>query len=131
MKLSIIVVLILCINISLYAGGFTLFESDILHQFVDINDQDQVTGVSDEFSEAVPESPEISQVSTSSGVYGLFIDGLKVVWGVIAFLLNIAYTPLGIFLSFDLPPIFGLLIGVPLVVIYLLAMIGFIRGFET
>lgn len=128
--LTRIVILILCINICLYAGGFTIFDNDILHQFVDINDQNMVTGISGNFSSAVPDSPTVSQVSTSSGIYGLFVDGIKITWGMVAFLLNIAYAPLGIFLNFDFPPMFGLLLGVPLIVAYMLAIIFFIRGFK-
>jgi len=57
-----------------------------------------------------------------------FLDSLRIVWAIIPTLFNIAITPVALLFANNLNPMFGLMIGVPFVIIYILAIFMFIRG---
>lgn len=67
------------------------------------------------------------------GINGLtsFIDVVDTVWSFITMLFNIALAPLTLFFSYNLPPMIGLMVGIPWAIIYILGIIWFIRGMPS
>ena len=84
-------------------------------------------------NEILQESNQLSEsidqplVRSGTGILE-FIDSIGAVTSFITFLLNLIFTPLGLFTGAGLPPIVGLLIGVPLIVILSIGMAYFIRS---
>lgn len=58
----------------------------------------------------------------------IFLDSLKVVWSFFTTLANVAFAPLAFFFNYDMPILIGILIGIPLSIIYVATIILAIRG---
>ena len=118
----------------LYIGGVRTFQGDILSQTIDIsgnleNDTFSVHGLNKNFTKLIPKDPQTADAQTGdTGGFNL-MDALYMGWGVIAFVLNIITAPVGIFLSVpNLPPIITFLFGLPIGVLFIIAIIYFIRS---
>ena len=123
-----IITLMLCINIMLYLGGFTLFEGDILHRFFTINDR-EITGLNESFKGSIPTQPQVAGITGSDTDYRL-TDIPKTIFALFLFLLNIMLAPLAIFTApeLNLPIEIGFMIGVPLALIMVFMIVDWLRG---
>jgi len=65
-------------------------------------------------------------IGTGGGVS--FLDALKIAWSIIPTLFNVATAGVMIFFIEGMPPIIGLLVGVPLTLVFILSIFAFIRG---
>ena len=129
-NLQTAIIFIVCINIVLFAGGVRVVggadnnETSFLDSIIDTNNYENngSLSVNSDFRDAVPSNFE----STGATETLSFIDVLKAVKSFLIFMVNIIFTPLGLFM--DLPPIAGLMFGVPLMVAGVLAFIYFVRS---
>ena len=65
----------------------------------------------------------------SIGAGGIsFLDGLDIIWAFFKTLWNIAFSPLIFFMNFRVPVFFGLLLGIPLTILYITTIVLAIRG---
>lgn len=117
-------IFIACINIVLFAGGVRVVDTNTLGNIVDTESyqQNESVRLSENFKNSVPQNFE--KTGETSGLS--FIDTLQGVSGFIIFIVNIIFTPIGLFAS--LPSIVGLMMGVPLVVATVMSLIYFIRS---
>jgi len=137
MKIGFVIMLILSINIMLYVGGVRVIEDNYVQSelysldantdFMSkiINTSSTQTHLSSDFQNTVPDS--FSESGDTSSILS-FIDTLGAVKDFVVFLVNIIFTPIGIFWMPGLPWQIGLLIGLPLIFAGVMGIILFIRG---
>lgn len=113
-----------CINIVLFVGGVRVVDNAALDSIIDTDtyENNDTVKMSDNFKSSVPQNFE--KTGETDGLS--FIDTLQGVKGMVLFLVNIIFTPIGLFAS--LPPIAGLMLGVPIVVGTVMSLIYFIRS---
>lgn len=124
-----IIVIIISINILLFVGGVRVVGDDsnsFLNRFVN---QDKYTNngtleLSDSLKNTVPTS---YSESSGSGLLS-FVDALGAVISFLVFLVNIIFTPIGLFTGAGLPVEVGLIVGIPLVVMLIFGIIYLIRS---
>ena len=119
------VIVMLCINIALTIGGGSLGGDDIISRLVNVGTNGKVS-LTNDLNDTLPASIEGGTVSTGSAIAG-FIDGLKLVGGVILLILSIAVAPFywPYILGF---PIYLTLMFVPFGMCFILGCIYVIRG---
>lgn len=121
-----LVITVLCINILLLLSGVQLIENDFMNKFIDVDaylEEDNLV-LQDDFKGTAPDNYE--GTSTSGGVLAFGIDALRAIKNFLIFIVNIVFTPLALFGS--LPAIFGVIIGLPLVVFLVFALVTFVRS---
>lgn len=124
-----IILLMLCINIMLYLGGFTLVDiggSNMLEQFVEFDAEGNPIGVG-EVQEKLPQKEE-GLISGFLNVVTNAIDPILMIGKFFAFLINISFAPIAIFFIPDMPIIVIFALGIPLMAMYALGLVWFIRG---
>lgn len=120
------IIVMLCINIALTIGGISLGGDDIISRLVNINPIDNKVTLTDNLNETLPDSMEPGSVTTGTSILG-FIDGLKMVGGVILLILSVAVAPF--YWPFVLGfPIWLTLLFVPFGMTFILGVIYVIRG---
>jgi hypothetical protein len=141
---SKIIVFIICLNLvalsvsglNYYGTGYQyLINDDYISEFLILDPASRLFGfggasfvITDEFTNVTGQAlePQSSGVNVVDSVVGVFLDGLKMALGVLAFL-----TPLPIIsfaVGLNLPIILMLFIFVPLVIRYLIAIAEIIRS---
>lgn len=122
------ILIIICINILLYVGGVRVVNTDTSTQFMgNFIDTSTNQSLSSNFTDIGEGMTDFSQSGVLSE--GLsFIDALRMVISFLSFIVNIIFTPFGLFIAGGLPPIVGLIVGLPLTVILVLGVAYFIRG---
>ena len=126
---SKLVILVLTFNLLLFVGGVRVVDTDtndFLNRFVNTTsyEVDGVVVLDDSFKDAVPTNYGNTQV----GDFITFIDAIAVIASFLIFLVNILFTPIGLFMGTGLPAEVGLLVGVPMVVGLVLGFIYFLRS---
>lgn len=119
------IILIACLNLVLFVGGVRVIEDNsVLNSFVNVDQysENNTVEVSDEFKNSVPTNFE--KTGETEGLS--FIDTLQAVTGFLIFIVNIIFTPIGLFAT--LPPIVGLMVGTPILVASVIALLYFIRS---
>ena len=137
-----IIVLLFCVNMFVYIGGNYQYmitgdlddkpvkvSGDLIDIFMKnrpttLNSTAEATTFNSNFSIPQKESGEL--VGTGGGIS--FLDIPKILWGFFATLFNVASAGIMIFFIEGMPPIIGLLVGVPLTLVFLLSIFAFIRG---
>jgi len=137
-----VIVLLFCINMFVYIGGNYQYmvtgnlddkpvkvSGDLIDIFLKyrpetLNSTAEATAFSDNFSIPQKESGEL--VGTGGGIS--FLDIPKILWGFFATLFNVATVGIMVFFISGMPPIIGLLIGIPLNLVFLLSIFAFMRG---
>jgi len=119
--------LLLCINIVLFLGGVRVVGTDNV-DFVDnfINTDSYENGTvkaSDTYEDTLPESFNQGGSSLLQ-----FIDTMGAVQDFAFFVVNIVFTPLGLFGSLSIPPVLAILIALPIVSMMFFGIIYFIRS---
>ena len=117
-----IILLLLCVNITLYIAGFQLTD-DILTRFIDKESALETgnIGVNQDVADRIPEDPGSS--NTGLG----FIDVILIFWDFLKLLFNIVTAPVALF-TVGMHPIISTIIGVPFVIMTLLVIVQFARG---
>lgn len=119
--------IIFSINMILFIGGVRVIgedNQDFLSNFIDINDSGgtQII-ISEGFTETLPTS-----VQESGSQVLNFIDSIGAVRDFIFFMVNITFTPVGLFMSAGMPQAITLMLGIPLMLAAFLGMAYFIRS---
>lgn len=121
------IMLLLSINLLLYVAGVRVVGGDnenFVNQFVNTSAYEDGRLVVDSgLNNTMP-----SSFQESGGDFLDFIDSLGAIGSFILFIVNIVFTPLGLFVSAGLPADLVLLIGVPIMVSMLLGVAYFIRS---
>lgn len=123
--LTKILVFYLCMNIILYIGGVNVINDneEIMGFFIDTEATDTNIVISDELDGLIPIAPE--QKGTG---FLEFVDSLGGVKNIITFMVNIMFTPLGLFTGAGLPTEIVLSFGVPLMVVLFMGVAYFFRS---
>jgi hypothetical protein len=121
------IMIILCINIVLYTAGVRVVSDEgqnVMEQFIDSDayTDEQRLQLADSYVNSVPRSFE----NSGSGGLLSFIDNLRAVKGFVLFMVNIIFTPIGLFAN--LPSAIGLMVGLPLTMGAVISLIYFIRS---
>jgi len=120
-----IILLMLCVNIVLYIAGFQLTD-DILTRFTTKEQLDSGNiGLNEEVGGLIPNDPGSGSIVSGAGLG--FIDVVLIFWDFIKFLFNIVAAPVALF-TIGMHPTISLIIGIPFVVMTLLAIVQFARG---
>lgn len=123
------IILILSINTLLFLGGVRVIADDnntFMNLFIDVNEFDDSGQliVSDDLQTTLP-------IGAEEGIFSKtfeFVDALRVVFDFAIFLINLVFTPFGLFMSSGLPPTIGLIFGLPLMVIGVISLATFWRS---
>ena len=126
METAKIILIIVCLNTLLYIGGAKL-TNDITDRFVTVSG-DNVVGAGD-FQETVPTSAEGSVGDISTDLTGLSsFDALGLVIDSLLFLVNIVLAPVALLVNTGMPFFLQLMLGVPIMIMYVFGIIVLMRG---
>ena len=137
-----IIVLLFCVNMFVYIGGnyqymVTGNEDDkpvkVSGDLIDLLMKTRPTNLNST-AESIAFSGNLSQpsmvggelVGTGGGIS--FLDIPRILWGFFATMFNVATAGIMIFFIAGMPPIIGLLVGVPLTLLFILSIFALIRG---
>ncbi len=118
---------LLSINVILFLGGVRVIgddNADFVSKFIDIDSSVNGSVVpSSDIEDSLPES------FTQGGSTLLqFIDSLGAMQDMAFFIINIVFTPLGLFVSAGIPSNITVLVGVPLMTMMFFGVAYFIRS---
>ncbi len=123
------IIMLLAINLLLFTGGVSVIggdNDDFIDNFINV-DQFDATGklnVSKNIQGTLP--TEFSEGFFSSTFE--FIDAVRVIASFLVFLVNIIFTPLGLFMSINMPSNVAILLGVPFFTLLVLTIASFFRS---
>lgn len=122
-----IILVLLSINVLLFIGGVRVIDDNdaFMNMFIDTGDYNErgVLNVSSDLTSSVDQPLQRS----GTGILE-FIDSIGAVLSVITFVLNLIFTPFGLFMGAGLPPMVGLIVGVPMVALMVLGLAYFMRS---
>lgn len=123
------IIILMAINILLFVGGVRVIDDanyNFMGFFVNTAQLDATnqTTLNESFTSTLP----TKFTESGGGALFTFIDSLKSVVAFVIFIVNIVFTPFGIFLAAGLPWQIGIMIGLPLIVAGVVAVALFIRG---
>jgi len=129
-----ILLMMVCISIMLNLSGFQLIKmengNDLITTFVDLGNGTNPQDITISY-ETISMIEDMTKPSEGflSGALSSIIDVLKLIGSFLTLLANILLTPLAITLSIPgLPFVAALMIGVPLSIAYIIAIVYFLRG---
>ena len=146
MKASLfgVVMILLCINIFLFIGGVRVVDAGnsdyagsegFLSRFVSTPSENDLFNVNqltiakdcDNNQDCIRDATIDSTVLQQTGGSGLsFVDIIRTVISFVKFLVNIVFTPIGLFMT--MPSAIGMILGVPMLFAGILGLIYFIRS---
>lgn len=127
-------ILMVCINILLYLGGVRVVDTggngcsndvvcDTMGRLIsDSNSSVTYATGSNSLSGSIDANPKTSTDNSN------YIDNLGAVLNFLGFLFNIVFTPIGLFVGSGMPVEISILIGIPLMVVLVLALAYFMRS---
>lgn len=120
--------ILFAINLLLYTAGVRVIggdTEDFVGNFLDLEvlEEEDIYRISEDYRETMPDTLEES----GSGFLD-FIDALGAVKRFVFFIVNIVFTPLGLFVSAGMPSAVVLLVGMPLMFALILGLAYFIRS---
>lgn len=120
--------LLMAINTLLFVGGVRVVGDDagqFLSNFVDLDklESQETVAVSDGLTDVLPQSVDEAGSNAID-----FIDQLRAVSKFINLIVNLTFTPLGLFIGIGLPSSVVLMFGMPLMVVIFFGVAFFIRG---
>lgn len=125
-----VILLLICmnfmINFGVIASGGVPIGDGIINRFVNVDYSTGNVGLNNNIQSNIPTNPN-SGVTILSGV--AFLDGLGIVFNLIAIVLNIFTAPVSLFAIPNFNPILALFFIVPIVVLEILAFISVVRGY--
>jgi len=119
------IIIIACLNIVLFVGGVRVIEdNNVMNSFINVEQytDNNTVEVSDDFKNSVPQNFE--KTGETDGLS--FIDTLQAVTGFLIFIVNIIFTPIGLFAT--LPPIVAIIVGTPILIASVISLLYFIRS---
>jgi len=128
------VMIILSMNLILYTSGVRVIGTtdttkNTLERFVDINNINESENRTVSVDESLKENTRVDVAQSGSGSGNLnFLDSLASVSDFAAFIVNITFTPVGLFSSIGMPVEITLLLGVPLLFMAISGFLYFIRS---
>ena len=137
-----VIVLLFCVNMFVYIGSNYQYMTTgdindkpvkVSGDLIDIFMKNRPTTLNST-AESIAFSGNLSQPTKAGGELvgsggGIsFLDALKIAWSIVPTLFNVAIAGVMIFFIEGMPPIIGLLVGVPLTLVFLLSIFAFIRG---
>jgi hypothetical protein len=133
-NLKSIILMMLCVSIVLYLFDFQLLtfgdnDKNFIETFVDVPESDyQDITLSGNVSVAVQQMTQPSS-GFLTGAISAIIDVLKLLAGFLVIMANIALAPIALIYSITgIPYQVAIMIGIPILVAYVLALVYFIRG---
>jgi len=122
-----VITVMICINILLFVGGVRVIEDNdvFMNRFIDTNTYRNSSQVIT--SNQLENSVNQPLVASGTGVLD-FIDSIGAVTSFISFLINIIFTPLGLFMGGGLPAELTLIVGIPMLGLLVLGVAYFIRS---
>ena len=121
-----VLMIVLCMNLVLYAGGVQVIENEnFLNRFVDLDDDGEVRDVSDGLRDTAPD--EFDTTGDATGILS-FVDALGIVRDFIFFMINIIFAPIGLFIGTGMPNVVVMLVGIPLMVSGFVGIMYFVRA---
>ena len=124
------IIILLCINLFLFFGaGIRLVDdggNGFMDRFIDTDVYDssgQVVLTEDGIKSTVNDDFQKSGTELLS-----FIDTLGAIKSFITFLVNIIFTPIGLFTAAAIPASVGLIVGVPFITLLIMGVAYFIRS---
>lgn len=126
-QINKVVMLYLGISLLFYATGFKVIENeDFLERFLDIDPSTgNVLGASNQLENTLPTSFEDSGLNLPG--FNL-IDSIGAIVSFLSFIINIVFAPLGMFISASFHPLITIMIGLPLTINGIIAIMSFIRS---
>ena len=137
-----LLVILFCVNMFVYIGGNYQYmvtgdlddkpvkvKGDLIDLLMKFSPQPlNSTAGSVVFNESLgmPSKESGALVGTGGGIS--FLDIPNILWGFFATMFNVATAGITIFFTGGMPPIIGLLIGVPYNLLFLLSIFALIRG---
>lgn len=116
------------INLLLVLAGFQFVDTTLLDDFVEIEQDGEITGVSSQLEDEIPQSGEESSFiqDTAGGGSLSLIDGLGALLDLMTLLINVILAPIELLIV--LPNIAKVFIGFPLLIFNVLSYASFIRS---
>jgi len=121
--------ILLSMNLLLFAMGVRVIDNDaFISRFINVDSYNEGTvSVSGDLVNAAPKNYDENRGSIVNNTLQ-FIDVLGAIRDALIFIVNIIFTPLGLFIGSGIPVLVTLLVGVPLVVGGWVALILLIRS---
>jgi len=131
LNIKTIILMILCINITLFLSGFELInigDQNIVEHFVDVDGVGENISIDENFGN-MTENLANPNRGFLEGAIASLIDPLLVVVEVLVFIVNIIFAPIALFTNIpNLPPQIALMVGLPILVALFISIFYFIRG---
>ncbi len=132
-RMVIALTTLVCINIMLVLGGFSL-SADITRLFYNIGDDNQIEGYTGSFNDSIPRSVLIAGQSEGGGEANpsdfRITDVPKMLFNMFVFLFDVMFAPIAIFSSpsLNLPMEIRLMLAAPIGIIMVFLGINWFRG---
>ncbi len=137
-RLLNVMMVVFCINIALYMGGFQLFEDDVIDLFFKIgsnenntgfSESDSIIGFSQSLNGSIPPGTQIAGADDAASDFRI-TDVPKTIFSMFLFLGNMMFAPIAIFTdtSLSIPTEIQFMIALPLAVIMIFVVINWWRG---
>ena len=127
-----IILLIVCINVMLYIGGFELVNiggSNMINHWVSTDEGGNIQNLSSNVEDYSPRTSKGFISGAISSIVNYFVDPIMMVSNFLNFIINITFSPIALFLNVpNMPITVSYMIGLPLLVLYLLGLIWFARS---
>lgn len=116
--------LIACLNLVLFVGGVRVVEDSAIDSFIDVDSykENSTLSVDEQFKNSVPQNFEKTGESSTLN----FIDTLQASSSFLIFVVNIIFTPIGLFAT--LPSSVALIVGLPILIASVISLLYFIRS---
>jgi len=116
------------INVFLVISGYGVFQGGLVDTIADFNQDNEVTGTSQNLTENLPDENSGFDSIPGSSTIQSFIDGLTVIKDLAIFFVNIVAAPITMMVDAQMPNIVRVLIGIPLLVLNVISYAAFIRS---
>lgn len=128
-NIYVMVMILLSMNLLLFSMGVRVIDNDnFLNRFINIDEYEQgVINVSGSLVSATPQNYDETRGGFVSNTLS-FVDVIGAIKDFLIFIANIIFTPIGLFVGTGIPIIVTLLVGVPMIVAGLIALILLIRS---
>lgn len=126
----VMVMILLTMNLLLFSMGVRVIDNNaFLDNFIDVNtfNNDGTVSISGDLINASPRNYDDTRGGIVSNTLS-FIDVLGAIKDFLIFLVNILFTPVGLFVGSGVPVLVTLLVGVPMVVAGVISLIILIRS---
>lgn len=133
-SIYVIVMTLLSLNLLLFSAGVRVVDNDVfVNRFIKTNNylQNNSFELQNGLINTTPTNYDQNRGELSPGSNSgfNFIDVVGAIRNFLLFVVNIIFTPIGLFVGTGVPPLFTLLVGVPMLVAGIIALVSFVRGY--